>query len=434
VRFFIAVPTYQSAEFLGRSLASLLEAQPGAFDLHVRVQDGGSTDGTLAVAEGWARRIANGEVPDAARRRLTVVSARDLGLYDAVACAFDSVASDGHDVITWLGSDDLLMPGALATVARVFERFPELRWLTGMPQVIDHEGAWYTGWPLGGFARRNLRRGLHDGRGLPFVMQEGTFWRTTLYREAGGLRRDLRLAGDFDLWRRFARTDELVMCSFPLGAWRQRRGQASGDRSAYYREVEQVLSEDPASPIDEEAARADAALRYRPIVLDRLFGKDYALRVEGLPFHPLGGFGPPESPAPKYDLHSSFIRMVGPAASLRIPMYESGVPYRFALRFRNAHPDRQLTLRMGEVVVHDAALTCCDADASQVVAFTCTPATSEPVLTVECRSGGERPARRGLLDRLRRRVERSASKTSELLVEDLAFERLIERRAVAGAA
>jgi glycosyltransferase involved in cell wall biosynthesis len=423
--FFIAVPTFNSAEYLGHSLASLLDGQPGEFDLHVRVQDGGSSDGTVAVAEEWARRVASGGVPNATRRRLSIVSAEDAGLYDAVAAAFDSVAGEAPDVLTWLGSDDLLMAGALATVANVFERFPRIRWLTGQPQVVDGQGAWYTGWSLAGFARRNLRRGLHEGRGLPFVMQEGTFWRSSLYREAGGLRRDLRLAGDFDLWRRFARTDDLVMCSFPLGAWRHRSGQASGDKAGYYREVDRVLGEDRLPAIEEEAAGGDAALRFRPVVLDRYFGRDYALRVEGLPFYPLEGFGPQEWPAPGHELHASFIRMVAPAATLKVPILEQGVPYRIALRFRNAHPDQWLTIRAGGALLHDAAVRCCDADAPQVVTFTCTPETAEPVLTISCRSGAARPARRTLIDRLRGRRPAPAEAAGGLLVEDVAFERMV---------
>lgn len=425
--FFIAVPTFNSAEFLGSSLASLLEAQPGDFDLHVRVQDGGSRDDTLAVAEAWSRRVASGGVPDAGRRRLSIVSAKDAGLYDAVATAIDAVAAERPDVLTWLGSDDLLMPGALATVANVFARFPHVRWLTGQPQVIDRDGAWYTGWNIRGCARRDIRRGLHDGRALGFIMQEGTFWRTSLFREAGGLRRDLRLAGDFDLWRRFARTDELVTCSFPLGAWRHRSGQASGDKSAYHREVDRVLAEDPVSAVEEDTARGDAPLRYRPVRLERRFGADYVFRVDGLPFYPLEGFGPEEEPAPAYGLHASFIRMSTPTARLRLPLLEQGVAYRVAMRFRNAHPGVRLVVRVGEAVVHDASVTSCDADASQVVAFDCVPPMAEPVLAIECLEGvavGAPPMRRGFLDAWRRRRSRSAPRApAGLLIEDVAFDR-----------
>jgi glycosyltransferase involved in cell wall biosynthesis len=421
-RFFIAVPTRNSARFLGQTLASLLESQPGDFDLHVHVQDGASTDGTLAVAEAWARRIAAGEVPDASRRRITIASARDAGLYDAVATAFDSVARDEPDVLGWLGSDDLLMPGALATIAKVFERFPEARWLTGRPQWIDPDGAWFSPWGIESYARRNIARGAHDGRSLPFVMQEGTFWRAALYREAGGLRRDLRLAGDFDLWRRFARTDDLVMCPFPLGAWRQRDGQASSDLAGYYREVERVLADGKGSGVEAEASSEDPALRYRPVLLERLFGRDWALRVSGLPFRPLEGFGPLEEPAAAEGLHGSFVRMRARRALLQVPLLEEGVPYRLALRLRKAHPAQRVIVRYAKKVVYEGTPRPAGASRSSVVAFTITPQWNMPVLSLEYRECPLRTALRWASQRLRGRAARKAVDGS-FVVEDLAFER-----------
>ncbi len=422
-RFFIVVPTFDAAKYLGRCLAGLLEMQPGAFELHVRVQDGGSSDATRDVAERWRQRVAAGEVPSAARRRLTIVSGRDGGLYDAVGTAFASVEADGYDALTWLGSDDLLLPGALATVARVLERFPEVRWLSGQPQVADEDGAWYAGWDLLGFARRNIRRGLHDGRSLPFIMQEGTFWRASLYREAGGLRRDLRLAGDFDLWRRFARTDGLVTCSFPLAHFTQRAGQASSDRSRYYREVDRLLAEDCGSPtIEEELRQYDPVSRHRPVLLDRRFGEDYALREKGwFPIEPLDGFEPLQQAQPSQGLGSPFVRMRGATARARVPILEGGRPYRFALRFRNAQPDQRLTIRIGGQIVYEGAVESCDWRSGQVIAFQCTPATALPEMAIECRSGARFVSRHGLLARLNGRRRAPIAEHGGILVEDLAF-------------
>jgi hypothetical protein len=416
-RIFIVVPTRNSAPFLGHTLASLLEAQPGDFHLHVHVQDGLSDDGTLEVVRAWQRRVASGEVPDAARRVLSVATARDSGLYDAVATAFDALAAADEDVTTWLGSDDLLMPGALATAANVFEKFPAVRWISGQPLVIDEKGAWYGIDGLQTYAQRDLRRGLHDGRALRFVQHEGTFWRAGLYREAGGLRRDLRLAGDFDLWRRFARTAALAVCPFPLGAWRQRPGQTSADLAAYYREVDRSVAEAGCRGVDEEAAQDDPAVRFRPTVVERHFGSDYALREDGLPFHALEGFGPVEPASPGEGRHAASVRMAGARALLRVPLLEAGVPYRFALRVRSAGPHLRLTVEAGAQVVHDAPLRG-SGEGPELVTFTLAPAVKWPVLTL--RVG---PAASGPLARLARGVRGRGASADRLLVEDLAFDR-----------
>lgn len=242
MRFEIVIPTFNTADYLDRCLAGLLAMQPGDFELYIHVQDGGSSDGTPAIVEHWVQRIQYGEIPNAIRRRLTWTSGSDQGLYDAVARGFEGLQTDDERIMTWIGSDDVLLPGALATVDKIFGQHRHIRWVTGQPQVADQEGAWYSSWNYCGFARRNIRWGLHDGRSLPFITQEGTFWRSTLWQDAGGLRRELRLAGDFDLWQRFAETDDLITCSFPLAIWTQRSGQASTDREGYYHEVDRLFA------------------------------------------------------------------------------------------------------------------------------------------------------------------------------------------------
>src|SRR5205823_9309932 len=84
--------------------------------------------------------------------------------------------------------------------------------------------------------------GLADGIHWPFVQQESTFWRKRLWDRAGGLNPAFRLAGDWDLWSRFARTATLVHVNRQLGAFHVRLGQQSTDLDAYWREVNQLVS------------------------------------------------------------------------------------------------------------------------------------------------------------------------------------------------
>ncbi len=337
--FLVVIPARQAAAHVGRALAGLLELQPGPFDLRVHVQDGGSTDGTLEVVERWRRRVERGELPDAERRRVTVASRRDAGIYDAVACALDACAPGPDEVLTWLGSDDVLVPGALATVQAAMTQLPALRWVTGTPQVADAGGAWFTPWRVPGYARRELRAGLHDGRALPFVMQEGTFWRASLHLEAGGLRRDLRLAGDYDLWRRFARTDELAMLSTPLAIWTQRSGQASGDSAAYYAEVDRVLAEDVPEPPEAVLAAGDPR---RVLRLERFPGGGFA---------EVGGEAHLAAPVEVGERDTASCRdapafRVEGRAVVRLPILSPG-RYRVALRLRCGRGRALLRLRAG---------------------------------------------------------------------------------------
>ncbi|MEJ0050891.1 MAG: glycosyltransferase [Methylovirgula sp.] len=228
--FFIVIPTHNSADYLERCLASILLTQPGSHRVHVHVQDNSSTDDTRKIAEAWAAR------------GVTFSSENDRGIYDAINRAAKSIRT--RQIMTWLGSDDMLLPGTLATVASIFNELPNVEWLTGLPFIGRDDKGNFTPWGQQKFTRKNLSAGLHDGRRKNFIMQEGTFWRSELWLDSGGLNPEFRLAGDWDLWRRFARTAALYTVDFSLARFTQREGQASADLEGYYKEVDAANREE----------------------------------------------------------------------------------------------------------------------------------------------------------------------------------------------
>lgn len=232
VRFLVIVPTFNSSAYLDEALASLA-IQRGPFDLHVHVQDGGSADNTAEVISRWQPRFTE-------RQTLTWASEKDRGMYDAIRRGAEHLQPD--QIMTWLGSDDLLMIGTLATVASIFDEHQQVEWLTGLPFVGTQEGGNYTPWPYQPPTRQNIAAGLHDGRSLNFIMQEGTFWRASLWQKVGGIDSRYFLAGDWDLWRRFAQHAPLYFVSFPLARFTKRPGQKSQDMRAYYEEVDSTSS------------------------------------------------------------------------------------------------------------------------------------------------------------------------------------------------
>ena len=50
-------------------------------------------------------------------------------------------------------------------------------------------------------------------------MQEACFWRRSLYREGGGRTAEWPVAGDYELWIRFAEHAELVVATALLGGF-----------------------------------------------------------------------------------------------------------------------------------------------------------------------------------------------------------------------
>ena len=178
--------------------------------------DGGSTDGSVAILERWSDRLSYW------------TSAPDGGQYDAINRGF---ARTTGDVMGWLNADDHHLPWTLSLVGEMFERFPEIDWLTTQyPLTVDESGrAVQTGYG-GGFNADAFRRGGNlPGRGwfaTGFVQQESTFWRRSLWEKAGGrVDASLKLAGDFELWCRFFDHAPLYAVAAPLAAFRRHPGR-----------------------------------------------------------------------------------------------------------------------------------------------------------------------------------------------------------------
>lgn len=265
--FLIVTPSYNAPEFLDQTIESVV-SQQGALDIRYHVQDGGSESATLDILRGWDARLNDrtGQSASGPRIRFSWRSEADRSMYDAIQKGFDHLLDElgesapDRTLMTWINSDDRFMPYAFHTVAEYLNAQPEDHWVTGMPCLIREDGC-IADIRLEdcGYARARLARGQYDGRTLPFVMQEGTFWTAGLWRRVGGLDTSLRLAGDWDLWRRMAVHSRLVNLRAVLAYHRRRPGQLSSDMTKYWAEVDALAAKTPALTLSGERIALDGA-------------------------------------------------------------------------------------------------------------------------------------------------------------------------------
>ncbi len=239
--FLLVTPSFNSTAFIDETILSVV-SQAGAFRVRYHVQDGASTDGTLARLEYWAALLALGNFPVlCAGVEFSFRSEKDVGMYDAINRGFAGLGPNGAEYMTYINADDRLLPGALQFAATVFGDSPEIAWLGGRPCEMNERGELMRIHEPQVYPTASLQAGLHDGRALPFVMQEGTFWRAELWKKVGGFRPSLRQAGDWDLWRRFAAETPYVTTDIVLAAHRRREAQLTADMGVYYREVDETV-------------------------------------------------------------------------------------------------------------------------------------------------------------------------------------------------
>jgi hypothetical protein len=184
-RISIVIPSFNQGRYIEEALRSvLLQGYP---DLELIVTDGGSTDQTVAFIRKYERWIAHW------------VSAPDRGQSSAINEGFRHATGD---IFAWIGCDDRLLPGALARVGACFAQRPECAWLAGAGKLAFQSGR--VGQMASRIDRRDdLIRYWLWGSGC-FVFQPSCFWRRQLWEAAGGVREDLHLAMDYELWLRFA--------------------------------------------------------------------------------------------------------------------------------------------------------------------------------------------------------------------------------------
>ena len=193
---------------LGQALDSLEEQTHSDWE-HV-VQDGGSTDGTLALL---AAR------PDARRH---VEIRRDGGIYEALNRAF---ARSSGEIVGVLHSDDFFAsPDILARVSDAFAK-------TGADAIygdLDYVAAGDTSrvvrhWKSGAFDSDRLRRGW-----MP--PHPALFLRRDVIERLGGYDTSFRIAADYDAILRYF-SDEEVRVSYLSGVMVKMRLGGESNRS-----------------------------------------------------------------------------------------------------------------------------------------------------------------------------------------------------------
>jgi glycosyltransferase involved in cell wall biosynthesis len=238
-RVSIVTPSFNQAPFLEETLLSILNQDYP--NIEYIVMDGGSTDGSVDIIKKYAHRLAYWE------------STRDRGQYDAIDKGFKHATGE---ILGWLNSDDKLCPWGIRTAVHVFQQCPQIEWLTSAEQIFWGKlGTPVNLWRIDGYSKQSFYRGRNINRDYYFrfhTMQEVTFWRRSLWDQAGArMAVEMKSAGDFDLWARFWEHAELATVNAVIGGFRYYGDQKSASGyETYLSEALQVLERygSPAPP------------------------------------------------------------------------------------------------------------------------------------------------------------------------------------------
>jgi glycosyltransferase involved in cell wall biosynthesis len=182
----IITPSYNQAEFIEHTIRSVLDQQYP--EIEYWVMDGGSTDGTVDILKRYSDR-------------LKYVSQKDGGQSAALN---DGFRRTHNEIIGWINSDDVYLPGALQAVGEYFAAHPETEWLYGRCPIIDRQGeihkSWVTSYKEFWMRRYSYQRYLIEN----FISQPAVFFRRRLLDRVGPIDEQYHCAFDYHLFVRMA--------------------------------------------------------------------------------------------------------------------------------------------------------------------------------------------------------------------------------------
>ena len=244
-RITIVTVSYNQASYLESTIKSVLNQNYP--NLEYIIMDGGSTDGSLEIIKKYAHTLAYYE------------SAKDNGMYDALNKGFKKSTGE---IMAWINSDDIYIPNSFFIVAEIFSKFQNINWLLGCSSLLDEKNRIVKISPVSKWAKYNYYLG--EWR---WIQQESVFWRKSLWEKTGSrINTSLKVAGDFELWLRFFRYDNLYSLNAPLGCFRLRsKNQKTIDlMDEYTKEAEELLTTEEIS--DEDRKTLSKIQKYRKLL------------------------------------------------------------------------------------------------------------------------------------------------------------------------
>lgn len=182
----VAIPVYNRASYLVDAVNSALSQNYDNFE--VVVVDDGSTDNTAEAVR---------QFNDS---RLRYVLKEHSG---APATRNRCIAEARGDYVLWLDSDDRLLPGALASYARVLKDFPEADVIYGDLEITDSRFSHMEDLAYYDWHGRN-RELLAEFFRYNAIPNPGTLVRKSCYEQFGGYDVSYKRAHDYEFWVRIA--------------------------------------------------------------------------------------------------------------------------------------------------------------------------------------------------------------------------------------
>ena len=203
-RVSLVIPTFDRAEFLDDSIGSLLDQDYR--NLEILVLDDGSSDGTPEILERYAQDHPG---------RFRWDRHENMGQALTLNRGFEMAEGD---VLGYLSSDDLLLPGAVTRLVGPLVEEPEVVATYGGWDYVDDDGEKLVSVMPLEFTRQHAISKSDPGIG------PGALFRRSALERVGGWSAGIQYSPDFDFWLRVASAGPIRLVPERLALYRWHEG------------------------------------------------------------------------------------------------------------------------------------------------------------------------------------------------------------------
>jgi glycosyltransferase involved in cell wall biosynthesis len=195
----VVTPTLNAVEYLGECIQSLRANEAAGIEIEHVIVDGGSTDGTVELAQSFGLRIMTG---------------KDRGIFDAINKGSFNARGE---LLGFLGADDVMLPGGMQAVVDAYRKLG-CCWVVGGIRWIDERGR-----GLGGLAAPPawMTARMTTCLGWNPVMHMGTYFSREFFTRLGGFNIDYRDSGDYEMFARARSVARYGRIARPVACFRR---------------------------------------------------------------------------------------------------------------------------------------------------------------------------------------------------------------------
>ena len=203
----IIVPCFNRGAYIAEAVQSALDQDYD--NLEIVVVDDGSLDDTGRIVS----QIGSSKIRYIRKEHTGAPDTRNRGIKEARG-----------ELILWLDSDDILLPGVIARYVDRISRYPDADVVYGNLETVDKDGAAIGEHLYQDFYGDTFPDKMIIGNCLP---NPGTLIRKSIYDRFGGYDVEFRRAHDYEFWARVSPNIKARHCGQTVLKWRWHDGNIS---------------------------------------------------------------------------------------------------------------------------------------------------------------------------------------------------------------